>query len=96
MGQEVRELGQLFRNPSAICFVGRLNSLSYLAASVFIGHLLPNWFNTRNYPFTRLLSVYVGADLDPNAPPIPPQPPVKGLSSYDIPYNSDTVDGTGE
>ncbi|KPU75998.1 uncharacterized protein Dana_GF12790, isoform U [Drosophila ananassae] len=33
-------------------------------------------------------------DLDPNAPPIPPQPPVKGLSSYDIPYNSDTVDGT--
>nr|XP_043066318.1 uncharacterized protein LOC108118789 isoform X10 [Drosophila bipectinata] len=33
-------------------------------------------------------------DLDPNAPPIPPQPPVKGLSTYDIPYNSDTVDGT--
>ncbi|KAH8232867.1 hypothetical protein KR026_001303 [Drosophila bipectinata] len=33
-------------------------------------------------------------DLDPNAPPIPPQPPVKGLSTYDIPFNSDTVDGT--
>ncbi|XP_039483660.1 uncharacterized protein LOC120446604 isoform X11 [Drosophila santomea] len=33
-------------------------------------------------------------DLDPNAPPIPPQPPVKGLSSYDFPYNTDTVDGS--
>ncbi|XP_039148483.1 uncharacterized protein LOC6733843 isoform X14 [Drosophila simulans] len=33
-------------------------------------------------------------DLDPNAPPIPPQPPVKGLSSYDFSYNTDTVDGS--
>ncbi|XP_033155311.1 uncharacterized protein LOC117137785 isoform X10 [Drosophila mauritiana] len=33
-------------------------------------------------------------DLDPNAPPIPPQPPVKGLSSYDFPYSTDTVDGS--
>ncbi|XP_052842341.1 uncharacterized protein LOC128256191 isoform X27 [Drosophila gunungcola] len=33
-------------------------------------------------------------DLDPNAPPIPPQPPVKGLSAYDFPYNTDTVDGS--
>ncbi|XP_017037094.1 uncharacterized protein CAP isoform X14 [Drosophila kikkawai] len=33
-------------------------------------------------------------DLDPNAPPIPPQPPVKGLSAYDYTYNSDTVDGS--
>ncbi|KAH8291459.1 hypothetical protein KR054_011863 [Drosophila jambulina] len=33
-------------------------------------------------------------DLDPNAPPIPPQPPVKGLSAYDYSYNTDTVDGS--
>ncbi|KAH8272859.1 hypothetical protein KR018_005766 [Drosophila ironensis] len=33
-------------------------------------------------------------DLDPNAPPIPPQPPVKGHSIYDFPYSSDTVDGS--
>ncbi|XP_037717557.1 uncharacterized protein LOC119551941 isoform X27 [Drosophila subpulchrella] len=33
-------------------------------------------------------------DLDPNAPPIPPQPPVKGHSIYDFTYNTDTVDGS--
>ncbi|XP_070068397.1 sorbin and SH3 domain-containing protein 1 isoform X18 [Drosophila takahashii] len=33
-------------------------------------------------------------DLDPNAPPIPPQPPVKGHTLYDFPYNTDTVDGS--
>ncbi|XP_034142140.1 uncharacterized protein LOC117592457 isoform X11 [Drosophila guanche] len=35
-------------------------------------------------------------DPDSNAPPIPPQPPIKGLysSSYDLQYNTDTIDGS--
>ncbi|XP_033246381.1 uncharacterized protein LOC108159544 isoform X10 [Drosophila miranda] len=35
-------------------------------------------------------------DPDSNAPPIPPQPPIKGLysSTYDLPYSTDTIDGS--
>ncbi|XP_034654411.1 sorbin and SH3 domain-containing protein 1 isoform X23 [Drosophila subobscura] len=35
-------------------------------------------------------------DPDSYAPPIPPQPPTKGLysSSYDLQYNTDTIDGS--